>query len=197
MLAFSFRVVTLPLTHIARSCRESPSPSTFTPQPCKTYTHLGCLFPLPFSSFNRKRQHELWKLFGQSTSIIAWHQTIHLQTYSTCKNCFPWNSGFVWGRVGNVANDSGASRRGGCFLYLRSCWRWLRTHTARLMHNSAVLASVHLSEVHGESALGVVLTFPIWRALISRLPRCVKWSCISAYPLMGCLTLTEIYSIGC
>ena len=200
--AFSFPV-TLLLNSVAHSCRG------VCLLPC-SHLNLANIYPhgMPLPStfillIERGSMSRGSHLFGQSTLINAWRQTI-LQPYSIFKNCCPWNSCLIWGWVGIllmivvphwVAVASFTSEA----LYFQNCccWWWLRVYEARLVRTSTVLPTVHVSEIPWESTLQSCLHSPFGERILIRLPRWIKWSCISTNVCMGCLMLPEIYSIDC
>ena len=133
--------------------------------------------------------------------IIAQCQTIYFQTYSIFKTYFLRHSCLIWGRVGNISKDCGASLGGTCFLSLwsSSFARLLPPVTSEDLHSqTGQRCPQHTcwKSTDREGILGVVLN-SLLGELVSRLPRSVKWSYISTYTFMGCLMLTGIYSMDC
>lgn len=178
--AFSF-LVSLLLNSVAHSCRGSLSASMFTSQPGKHLPTWDASPPYFFILLTERGSMSRGShLFGQSTLINAWHQTI-LQPYSVFKNRCPWNSCSILGGVGTllmivvphwVAVASFTSEA----LYFHNCccWWWLRVYEARLVHNSTVLPTVHISKIHWESILESCLHSLFGELIIIRLPRWIK-----------------------
>lgn len=178
----------------SHSCCGSLSASTFTSQPGKSLTHLGCLSPFslslsfsllfffPFSSWiERGSMCGGSHLFGQSTLLIAWHRTIHLQPCSVVQNCFLWKEGlcYFWMSC-NLADERGASLGGSHFpvneaLHFQpAAAGGVRGHRKQDWYISQQYSPGTDFQSLGRVHFQLCFYSLSGKVFISRLPRCIK-----------------------